>query len=66
MQDAEPTAAMLETNDMYTAIGLHGQFILVIPHLDMVVVSTAENIGFEKEELFLKLLRDHILPAVRN
>ena len=66
MQDAEPTAAMLDTNDMYTALGLHGQFVLVIPHLDMVVVSTAENIGWEKEELFLKLLRDHILPAVRK
>jgi len=64
MQDAEPTAAMLATNDMYTAIGLHGQFVLVIPHLDMVVVSTAENFGWANEELFLKLLRDHILPAV--
>ena len=66
VQDAEPTAAMLETNDMYTAIGLHGQFVLVIPHLEMVIVSTAENFSFEKEELFFKLLRDHVLPAVSN
>ena len=66
MQDVEPTVAMLETNDVYTAIGLHGQFVLIIPHLELVVVSTAENIGWEKEALFLKLLRDHILPAVVN
>ncbi|HEY5739070.1 MAG TPA: serine hydrolase [Gammaproteobacteria bacterium] len=64
LQDGEPTAAMLATNDLYTALGMGGQFITVIPHLDMVVVSTAENYAPANEELLLKLLRDHIIPAV--
>ena len=45
--------------------GFGGQFIFVVPHLDLVVVSTAANFGPD-EALFLKLLRDHIFPAVLN
>jgi hypothetical protein len=49
----------------YFALGYGGQFMFVVPHLDMVVVSTAANFGLD-ESLFLKLLRDHIFPAVLN
>jgi CubicO group peptidase (beta-lactamase class C family) len=54
---------MLAINDAYFALGVGGQFIFVVPHLKMVVVSTAANFGPD-ESLFLKLLRDHIFPAV--
>lgn len=63
LQDQNPTAAMLEVNDAYFAWGHGGQFIFVAPHLSMVVVSTASNIG-PGEDHFFKLLRDHIFPAV--
>ena len=63
LQDAEPTIKALEVNDVYFALGYGGQFIFVIPHLDMVVVSTASNFAAD-EALFLKLLRDLIFPAV--
>ena len=49
----------------YAAHGRGGQFIYVIPHLDMVVVFTSgiedpEDSGFVKPEL---LVRDFIMPA---
>jgi len=65
LQDVEPTVAMLAINDAYFALGIGGQFIFVVPHLNMVVVSTASNFGPD-EALFLKLLRDRIFPAVLN
>jgi CubicO group peptidase (beta-lactamase class C family) len=65
LQDQEPTVGMLAINDAYFALGVGGQFIFVVPHLKMVVVSTAANFGPD-ESLFLKLLRDHIFPAVLN
>lgn len=65
LQDREPTVGMLAINDAYFALGFGGQFIFVVPHLDLVVVSTAANFGPD-EALFLKLLRDHIFPAVLN
>lgn len=65
LQDQEPTVGMLAVNDVYFALGFGGQFIFVVPHLDLVVVSTAANFGPD-EALFFKLLRDHIFPAVLN
>jgi len=65
LQDQEPTVAMLAVNDIYFALGYGGQFIFIVPHLNMVVVSTASNFGPD-ESLFFKLLRDHIFPAVLN
>ena len=65
LQDQEPTVGMLAINDAYFALGFGGQFIFVVPHLNMVVVSTASNFGPD-EALFFKLLRDHIFPAVLN
>ena len=52
----------LSIKDAYFAWGWGGQFILVIPHLNMVVVSTAENI--ENDIIFFNMIRDHVLPAI--
>lgn len=63
LQDPEPTVAMLAVNDAYFALGYGGQFIFIVPHLNLVVVSTAANFGSD-ESLFFKLLRDQSFPAV--
>ena len=65
LQDEEPTVAMLAVNDAFFALGFGGQFIFVVPHLKLVVVSTAGNFGPD-EALFFKLLRDRIFPAIQN
>lgn len=65
LQDRHPTVGMLALNDAYFAHGLGDQIIFIVPHLKMVVVSTAANFGLD-EPPFLKLLRDHIFPAVSN
>jgi CubicO group peptidase (beta-lactamase class C family) len=65
LQDEEPTVAMLAINDAYFALGFGGQFIFIVPHLNLVVVSTASNFGPD-ESLFFKLLRDRVFPAVLN
>ncbi len=61
--DHDTTVSNLAINDVYFAWGYGGQFIFVIPHLDMVVVSTCDNYGADYR-LFFDLLRDHIFPAV--
>jgi CubicO group peptidase (beta-lactamase class C family) len=61
--DHDTTVSNLDVNDVYFAWGYGGQFIFVIPHLDMVVVSTGDNYGADYR-LFFDLLRDHIFPAV--
>ena len=45
LQDQELTVGMLAINDAYFALGFGGQFIFVVPHLDLVVVSTAATFG---------------------
>jgi CubicO group peptidase (beta-lactamase class C family) len=52
----------LSIKDAYFAWGRGGQFILVIPHLNMVVVSTAEN--YENSTVFFNVLSDHVFPAI--
>ena len=51
------------TNDIFYAAGFGGQKIIIIPHLDMVIVSTADNYfheGPDVDNMFL----EYILPAV--
>ena len=60
--DNDPTVVELPINDIYFALGYGGQEIIVIPHLHMVVVSTAEN--YRKMEYFKNLLYDYIFPSV--
>jgi len=52
----------LETNDLFYAWGYLGQYIFIIPHLNMVVVTTAGN--FNKADAAYNILFDFILPAV--
>ena len=44
----------LESNDLYFAWGFGGNFIFIVPHLDLVVVTTAEN--FENSSQFFPAL----------
>ncbi len=64
-QDQDPSVANLAINDVYFTWGYGGQFIFVIPHLNMVVVSTADICGADYRRFF-DVLRDHIFPAVLN
>ena len=52
------------------AAGFAGQYILLIPALDMVIVTTAElpdtyEQAHEQEDWMIVLIRDFILPAVQ-
>jgi len=57
-------SANLKKNDIFFAKGGGGQFIFVIPHLEMVVVVTAENWRNMTREY--GILFDYILPAVNT
>ena len=58
--DQNPIVANLTQNDVYFAWGFGGNFIFVVPHLNLVVVSTATN--FEESTLFFPVLSEHIFP----
>jgi CubicO group peptidase (beta-lactamase class C family) len=62
--DEYPIASQLKINDLYFAWGHGGQFIFIIPHLHMVVVSTAAN--FTNSGYGFYMLRDFVLPAVKD
>jgi CubicO group peptidase (beta-lactamase class C family) len=47
----------------YAALGLDGQTVLVIPDLDLIVVTTAQTNGHD--EVF-QLVRQYILPAAQD
>ena len=49
---------------IYLAWGYGGQFIFVIPALDMIVVSTAANYTGDDDLKTISFLRTHILKAV--
>ncbi|KUO59348.1 hypothetical protein APF79_03050 [bacterium BRH_c32] len=51
-------------NDIYYASGFAGQYILIIPHLNMIIVSTAGN--FTTQNRFFDAFRDYILPSIKN
>lgn len=48
----------LTTNDLFFAWGYGGQFIFIIPHLEMVIVTTAGN--FQDGSVTFGMLSDHI------
>ena len=64
LQDPEPTVAMLAVNDAFFALGFGGQFVFVVPHLELVVVSTAANFADDTKQFF-GILREHVFPAIR-
>jgi CubicO group peptidase (beta-lactamase class C family) len=52
------------TVDYYCAMGWGGQYIIVYPELDTVVVFTAGGYWEERPLYFSDLLEDYILPAI--
>lgn len=55
----------LNANDVFFAWGDGGQFLFVIPHLDMVVATTAGNFG-NNETISITMLRDYIFDSVEQ
>lgn len=51
--------------DYYTAAGWGGQFIIVIPEYEMVVVITAGDFDRPTYDALLGMVDDYVLPAVR-
>lgn len=49
----------------YTAAGWGGQFIIVIPDYEMVVVITAGQFEHPTYDKLFRIVDDYILPAVR-
>jgi CubicO group peptidase (beta-lactamase class C family) len=47
----------------YAALGRYGQTIFVVPHLQLVIVTTAEIDG---HEAIFKLIKQYIVPAVQT
>jgi len=63
--DNHPASSMLKINDVYFAFGWADQYIWIIPHLNMVVVSTASNSNpgtFKTYDIIWK----YILRAVKD
>jgi len=54
-----------ENIDSYYAIGNGGQFIMVFPSLDMLVVATAQNYDYGWPVRFYNLVYKYILQAVK-
>ncbi len=61
-KDNSSIVSGLAVNDVYFAWGYRGQFIFVIPHLNMVAISTADNV--ENSTRTFGFLRDYIFGAV--
>ena len=53
----------LRDNDVFFSWGTGGQFIFVIPHVNMVVVSTASNYN-DDDFRTVEMLRDFIFPSI--
>ena len=51
--------------NMHYADGNGGQYIMVIPEADMVVVFTGENYNSAKSGLPFEIVAQYILPAVK-
>jgi CubicO group peptidase (beta-lactamase class C family) len=49
--------------DAYTALGLYGQTIFVIPKLNLVIVTTAQ---MENHDEIFKLIENYIVPAAQK
>ena len=59
--DDHPAGKLLKENDIFVARGSEGQFIWIVPNLELVAVSTGRNDG-KGEAMFW----DSILPFVMN
>ena len=54
-----------EAKGTFYALGSGGQYIMIIPNVNMVVVTTAENLPDPREHMF-NMLFDYILHAVKE
>ncbi len=61
--DSNPLIHGLAQNDVYFAYGYEGQVLLIVPHLELVVVSTAGLYG-DSWVLQFELIRDYIYTAI--
>lgn len=61
--DSSRLAQPLKTNDAYFASGLGGNYVWVVPHLDLVVVITARDNGGEMERAW-PALTYFVFPAL--
>lgn len=55
----------LDKSGMYSAMGNGGQYIMVVPQEELVVVFTSKLSGIDSF-LPAKMLKDYILPAIRS
>ena len=55
----------INPNDVYFAWGDGGQFMFIIPHLEMVVVTTAGNFG-NNETVAFAMLMDYVFDAIND
>ncbi|NNE71029.1 MAG: serine hydrolase [Rhodothermales bacterium] len=62
-RDGDPTISALAQNDVFFAWGYGGQFVIVVPHKDTIIVTTAGN--FEGETQTFDMLRRSVFPALR-
>jgi len=62
----DATSIYPETEGMYYARGYFGQFIVIIPNSNMVIVSTAEIENLADQAVVFNMLFDYILPAVKE
>lgn len=63
--DNADVVRVVNPNDVYFAWGDGGQFMFIVPHLQMVVVTTAGNFG-NNETIAIAMLRDYIFNAVQG
>jgi CubicO group peptidase (beta-lactamase class C family) len=49
----------------YMAAGWGGQYIIVFPDLEMVVIFTQGDFGFDEVDVFYSIFYDYIIPAVQ-
>lgn len=54
---------MIDQNDVFFSWGNGGQYLFIIPHLELFVVTTAGN-NKDNETLAIEMLRDYIFPSV--
>jgi len=65
--DFNQLAQLSSENDIYFSWGNGGQFIFVVPHLDMVTITTASNFAPDfNEELAFSMFLQEVIPAVEN
>jgi CubicO group peptidase (beta-lactamase class C family) len=65
--DFNELAQLSSENDIYFSWGNGGQFIFVVPHLDMVTITTAENFAPDfNEQLAFNMFLQEVIPAIEN